>query len=201
MQAIVFDFGNVIGFFDHRITTRRLAAYGDLSAEELFARLYGGVLEDDYERGRLTTAEFIAHACEHCRLRCSEEQFAQAWADVFWPNDEVIALLPELGTRYRLLLGSNTNELHSRRFCQQFADSFRHFQHLVLSFQVGARKPDASFFHHCERLAGYPASECLFIDDLPDNVAGARACGWNGIVYSTAAELRQQLAQMMDRKG
>src|SRR5881396_1057953 len=59
MQAIVFDFGNVIGFFDHRITTRRLAPYGDLSAEELFARLYGGALEDDYERGRLTTAEFI----------------------------------------------------------------------------------------------------------------------------------------------
>ena len=201
MQAIVFDFGNVVGFFDHRRTTRRLAPYGDLSAEELFARLYGGALEDDYDRGQLTTAEFVAQARERCRLHCSEEQFAQAWSDVFWPNDEVIALLPELRARYRLLLGSNTNELHSRRFCQQFADSFRHFQHLVFSFEVGARKPDPAFFRHCQRLAGCPPAECLFIDDLPANVAGAQACGWNGIVYTTAAKLRRQLAEVLDRKG
>ena len=55
-------------------------------------------------------------------------------------------------------------------------------------------KPAAAFFDACLRLAGCAPEECVFIDDLPANVAGARACGWHGIVYTDAPDLRQQLA-------
>jgi glucose-1-phosphatase len=196
IRAIVFDFGNVIGFFDHRRTTARLAEHCDLSPEELFQRIYGGPLEHDYDQGRLTSDAFLARVREACRLRCSDEVFTEAWNDVFRPNDEVIALLPELKPHYRLLLGSNTNELHSRHFRRQFAEALRYFDHLILSHEIGARKPDTAFFHHCERLAGCRPEECLFIDDLPPNVAGARACGWHGFVYTTAADLRRRLAEL-----
>ena len=89
-----------------------------------------------------------------------------------------------------------TNELHSRHFRRQFAEALRWFDHLVLSHEIGARKPDAAFFRHCEGLAGCRPEECLFIDDLSANVAGARACGWHGIVYTTAADLRRRLAEL-----
>jgi putative hydrolase of the HAD superfamily len=117
---------------------------------------------------------------------------ATAWADIFWPNHDVIALLPLLKPRYRLLLGSNTNELHTQQFCRQFAEAFQHFDHLVFSFEIGVRKPQAGFFEHCRRLAGCAPEECVFIDDLPANVAGARSCGWHGIVYEDINDLRQQ---------
>lgn len=193
IAAIVFDFGNVVGFFDHRRTTQRLLAHSELAADTLHGQLFGGALEDDYESGRLTTPEFLARVREVCRLCCPPETVAAAWADIFWPNEEVAALLPLLKPRYRLLLGSNTNDLHARHFLRQFADTLRHFDHVVLSHQVGARKPKPAFFHHCQRLAGCPAEACLFIDDLPANVAGARACGWDGIVYSNGDALRQEL--------
>ena len=41
----------------------------------------------------------------------------------------------------RLLLLSNTNEMHSRQFLAQFADTLAHFDHVVLSHQVGVRTP------------------------------------------------------------
>jgi putative hydrolase of the HAD superfamily len=127
------------------------------------------------------------------RLRCNDDYLARAWADIFRPNLEVCALLPVLKPRFRLLLGSNTNELHSRQFRRQFADHFRYLDALVLSHEVGVRKPQAGFFRHCQKLAGCGPEECLFIDDLPANVAGARTLGWQGIVYTGIEDLRAEL--------
>jgi glucose-1-phosphatase len=196
IKTIVFDFGRVVGFFDHRLTTSRLAAHTRLSADEMHAHLFGGTLEDDYESGKISTSEFLQRVRATCGLTCADEIIATAWGDIFWPNQEICALLPLLKPRYRLLLGSNTNELHARHFCKQFADWLRYFDALVLSHEIGVRKPQAGFFEHCSRLAGCPPAECLFIDDLAANVAGARACGWQGIVYTGFAELCEQLTAL-----
>src|SRR5205814_7490201 len=109
-----------------------------------------------------------------CQLGCDEEFMSRALADVFWPNEEVCALVPRLKPRYRLLLASNTNDLHARHFERLFEPTLTHFDACVLSYQVGARKPSAAFFAHCQRLAQCAPAECLFIDDLPANVAGAQ---------------------------
>jgi putative hydrolase of the HAD superfamily len=38
--------------------------------------------------------------------------------------------------------------------------------------------------------------ECLFVDDTPANVAGAIACGWQGIVFhGDASELEEKMKQ------
>ncbi len=193
IKTIVFDFGNVVGFFDHRLTSARLASYSAMEVEAIHAYLFGGPLEDDYESGRLATADFLRQVRQTCKLTCSENELATAWADIFHPNEAVCDLLPRLKHRYRLLLGSNTNELHSRHFCQQFTEVLRHFDALVFSHHIGIRKPAAGFFAHCQSLAGCAAEECLFIDDSPANVRGALACGWHGIVYAGVPELRKQL--------
>jgi putative hydrolase of the HAD superfamily len=196
IRTIVFDFGNVVGFFDHRRTTERLASHAGIPADAIHGYLFGGDLEDEYESGKLTTAEFLGRIRAYCRLECPDDFVATAWGDIFWPNSAVCELLPRLRPNYRLLLGSNTNELHARHFCRQFAEVFRNFDALVLSHEVGARKPRAEFFEHCRRLAGCAAEECLFIDDLPPNVAGARASGWQGLVYRKDMNLADQLAAL-----
>jgi putative hydrolase of the HAD superfamily len=194
VQTIVFDFGNVIGFFDYGLATSRLARHSPLSAEAIQRLIYGGDLEDAYESGRMSSADFLRRVREGCGLTGPDEALAEAYVDMFWPNEEVCALVPRLKPRYRLLLGSNTTELHSRHFRRQFAEALRPFDALVLSHEVGARKPRPEFFRHCERLAACPAAACLFIDDVPANVAGARACGWQGIVYRQGDDLARRLA-------
>jgi putative hydrolase of the HAD superfamily len=196
IKTIVFDFGNVIGFFDHWLVTKRLAAHGDVPAEEFHSFLFGGSLEDEYEKGRIDSAEFLKCVRERGRLRCSEEVLVADYTEIFWPNAEVCALLPQLKPSYRLLLASNTSELHSRQFRRQFADILRVFDALVLSHEIGVRKPERAFFVRCLGLAGCGAGECVFIDDLPANVAGARACGWHGILYTGIENLRRDLAAL-----
>src|SRR5207253_11408919 len=108
IKAIVFDFGQVVGLFDHRLTTNRLVCYGNLPADELHGRLFGTAIEDDYESGRLSTAQFLKAVRESCRLSCSEDFLASAWADIFVPNPDLCALIARLKPYYRLLLASNT---------------------------------------------------------------------------------------------
>jgi putative hydrolase of the HAD superfamily len=197
IRAIVFDFGNVVGFFSHRRAAQQLAAYaaeGDAGAIQDF--VFGRKLDDDFERGAIDSAAFRARVREGCRLACDDAQFDAAYSDIFWPNPEVTELLPRLCGRYRLLLLSNTTELHSRWFRRQFAAVLAHLDHVVLSHEVGLRKPDRRVFEHCRVVAGCTTSECLFVDDTAVNVEAARAYGWHALVYRPGGNLRGQLAEL-----
>lgn len=196
IQTIIFDFGNVVGFFDHRLVSSRLLPHAAVAAEEIHQLIFGSALEDEYEKGKLTSAEFLRHLRDRCGLGCSDDVVVQSYADIFWPNADVCALLPRLKPAYSLMLASNTTELHFRQFREQFADPLRYFDDVVLSFEVGVRKPSPAYFEHCLNRAGCPASACVFIDDLPANVAGARACGLHGIVYTGPDGLRRELAAL-----
>src|SRR5262249_43818867 len=184
------------GYFAHRRPTRRLLEHTDLSEAAMRAALFATPLEHDYETGRITSEQFLREVRELCGFRCPVDELAAAWADIFQPNHEVCALIPVLKDRYPLLLGSNTNDLHARQFCRQFADTLRHFRHLVLSHQVGTRKPHLAFFEHCVERAERPASECLFIDDLAANVEAARRVGLEAIVYKDCEDLLAQFRRL-----
>ena len=71
------------------------------------------------------------------------------------------------------------------------------FDAVVLSHAIGVRKPRPGFFHHCQELAGCPAAECLFIDDLAVNIEGARSAGLQGIVYTPQGNFAEEL----EKKG
>ncbi len=196
IATVVFDFGNVVGHFSHRKAAEQLAVYSALEADAILAYLFNGQLEDDFEAGRIPTADFIRRVTDGCRLSCTEAQFEAAFADMFHPNSEVCELLPRLKPGYRLQLLSNTNDLHARQFRRQFARTLAWFDDLVLSHEVGLRKPSQGVFEHCRRLAGCPPEACLFIDDLPANVAGARACGWHGLVYRPGDDLAANISAL-----
>jgi putative hydrolase of the HAD superfamily len=194
IRTVVFDFGNVLGFFSHQQAAKQLAAFGAASPEAIQSYLFGGTLEEDYESGRLTTPLLLGLLRETFHLRGSDEELGRAFADMFTPNEPVCRLVPRLKPRYRLVLLSNTNDLHYRQFRPQFADTLDCFDALVLSHEIGVRKPDRRVYDHCRNLANCPAAECLFIDDLPSNIEGARALGWQGLVYRRGDDLAAALA-------
>jgi len=193
MKTIIFDLGNVVAFFDHFRALEKLRPFSPLTPQEMYAAVFAGELEDRVERGQLAPAVFLRDVHRLWQLRCDVEFLAHTVGDIFSANPEVCELIPRLKQRYRILLGSNTNAVHARRFLKQFAGVLGHFDHLVLSHEIGTRKPDADFFHTCQRLANAKASECVFIDDLPVNIEGARAIGFHGVLYRPYMGLAAQL--------
>jgi putative hydrolase of the HAD superfamily len=193
IRTIVFDFGNVVAFFDHGRSVAKLAAYTPLPPVELALRVYGDPIADDYERGLLSTSEFVREAILNAKLSCTPVEFLAAYTDIFWPNPEVIDLVPRLKPAYRVVLASNTNDAHYLRYTADYAAELAPFDHLVASHHAAARKPDPSFFAYAQQFTHAQAGECLFVDDLPVNVEAARRFGWEGLVYQADCTLPEKL--------
>ncbi|MFI6596166.1 HAD family hydrolase [Nonomuraea sp. NPDC050536] len=71
------------------------------------------------------------------------------------------------------------------------------FDAVVISAEVGMRKPEPGIFRHALELVALPGEECVFIDDLEANIVAARALGITGIHHrdpdTTLAELESLL--------
>ena len=185
--ALIFDFGNVVAFFDYAVACdtygRRLGMTGEALLTCLRDRGLLGVVHA-FESGKLAPEEFTRSVGRLAGLDLDHDEFARNWADIFTLNRPVADLLAALKRAgHRLVLGSNTNEIHARQFRRQFADTLAHFDRLVLSYEVGHLKPSAPFYLACAEAAGAAPQDCLFIDDLPENVAGARQAGLDAILF------------------
>jgi epoxide hydrolase-like predicted phosphatase len=58
------------------------------------------------------------------------------------------------------------------------------FHDVVDSSEVGLRKPDARIFELAASRLGASPPECVFLDDMDSNVAGARAVGMEAILVT-----------------
>jgi HAD superfamily hydrolase (TIGR01509 family) len=58
------------------------------------------------------------------------------------------------------------------------------FDVCALSYEVHAVKPERAIYEAAARLAGYEPNEIFFVDDRPENVAGAREAGFESVLYT-----------------
>jgi putative hydrolase of the HAD superfamily len=68
------------------------------------------------------------------------------------------------------------------------------FDGVVLSYEVGFRKPAPAIFAHAAAVAGVRADACVLIDDLTVNCAGAESAGWRAIEFTGTAHAIGRLA-------
>ena len=55
---------------------------------------------------------------------------------------------------------------------------------MILSHEVGAAKPDRKIYEAVQNITGEKPEAHLFIDDIEENVDGARSLGWDGIQFT-----------------
>jgi putative hydrolase of the HAD superfamily len=70
------------------------------------------------------------------------------------------------------------------------------FDAVVISGEVGMRKPDPEIFEHTLALLGLTAPECVFVDDLRRNVRAAVALGFVGVHHTSYATTAAELATL-----
>ncbi len=99
------------------------------------------------------------------------------------------AIRPEV-PRYAL---SNTNPAHLQELQRAFAALLARFRRVFVSHEIGHRKPDRAAFEHVLREIALPAHEVLLFDDLPANVAAARACGMQAVQVRGPQDVREGL--------
>lgn len=94
-------------------------------------------------------------------------------------------------------MGTNQNPVRGR-FMLAHLPYAEHFDALFHSWQIGFVKPDPAFFSHIVAALGVQPEEAVFVDDMVENVAGARQAGLIGVHFGlleTIGQLRRKLHQ------
>lgn len=71
------------------------------------------------------------------------------------------------------------------------------FDAVVISAEVGMRKPEPRIFALAAELIGLRPRECVFIDDIEANVEAAEAAGLVGVHHQVAAATAQRLSELL----
>ena len=73
---------------------------------------------------------------------------------------------------------------------------FEHFDEVLLSYQVGVRKPDSAAFRLLANRLDVELEELIFVDDLPLNVDAAQAIGINAVLFESLEQLVPELKSL-----
>jgi putative hydrolase of the HAD superfamily len=69
----------------------------------------------------------------------------------------------------------------------------RHFDDLVLSYEVRAMKPQPEIFQAAIQSAGCRPEECFYTDDIAAYVAAARGMGIDGVQFESRAQIEGEM--------
>jgi putative hydrolase of the HAD superfamily len=155
----------------------------------------------ELECGRVSEHDFLARVAavlaEQLQREIAMHDFAEHYFAGLTRNAPMIELMAALrGEGYRMAcLTNNVREWQPRWSAIAPIDEI--FELVVDSAFVGMRKPDREIYELTVQGLGVSAAECLFVDDIEVNCAGARAAGLHAIRYVDAdqatAEIRAAL--------
>jgi glucose-1-phosphatase len=193
IKTIILDLGKVIVPFDFGHSVRLMQEVCPHSMEELRRRLFSDGLVADYEMGLVESEDFVQAICQRLDLQVPYERFCSVWCAIFEPDPLLSEdLLIRLRRRYRLLLLSNTNDIHYRMLRRTYR-LLDHFDGYVLSHEVKAAKPAPAIYHAAINMAQCAPGECFFTDDILENVVAARRCGLDAEQFLSREKLEEDL--------
>jgi putative hydrolase of the HAD superfamily len=182
IKAVLFDFGGVLaeeGFHNGLVA---LAHEQGLDSETMPHRAMQAVYDSGFVLGRGTAADFWRLLRQRTGLKGEDALLTRRILDGFMLRPWMLELVQRLREQGYItgILSDQTDWLDKLDDKQHFS---RVFDHIFNSYYLGKGKRDISLFKDVATTLDLPPAALLFIDDNADNVARAKAAGWQTIHY------------------
>lgn len=175
-KYFLFDIGNVLVDFDFQVLLDRIAEDSGIAVERSTERDLE--MHHAVEEGVISDQAFVDYLNEAKGLSWTVDDLIGVWQKMFTVNETGRGLFREAIERglpvYTL---SNIAEHHIEAIERNWPGFFDGATGLFLSYEIGARKPNAEIYRHLLENLGIHGEQCLFIDDRADNIEAARAAG------------------------
>ena len=190
-NIIALDIGRVCVGLNYQGCAEKL---GLKSEEELAKVSEIWELNDRMERGEIGVEQFV----EELKALFPEHSTAAivaAWQTIIGEEiigmREVVMSLVRQG--FEIVFLSNTSALHFKEVSQKLS-FFDQVKGAVLSFEVGAMKPEGEIYKHFEEKYTRPK---LFIDDKEENILAAQKRDWQCYQMGDVRELNAMIARSL----
>lgn len=191
--VLIFDLGGVVLDWNPRHLYRKLIP-DDEQREWFLSQVCGPEWNAQMDAGRA-----FSEAVEELGRRFPEHRewisaYHRRWPEMLaGPIPGMTELITELAESGRELYAISNFAAEMFPVTLESYPVLRRFRDVVISSSVGVCKPDTRIFALALDRFGVAASDCLFIDDVAANVAGAKAAGIAAVQFTSAANLRQLL--------
>ena len=195
IKVIIFDLGNVLVDFNHRIAADRISKFTDKSPDEMFNIFFDSELTGLFEEGKISPKEFFLKIKDMLNLELDYDSFLPIWNEIFFLTKENLAvynLAKQLKNNYKIALLSNINILHFDYLKKKFP-VFDAFHNIITSYEVGARKPSPLIYKKTLDILESLPHQVFYTDDRPELAQSAKELGIRGFVFRGIEQLKEDL--------
>jgi len=184
-DAIFCDLGNVLINFDHRIAVKKILRLTPKDEQDIYQLFFDSGITKDYEEGKISSIEFFKKVKDSLELDINYNKFLPIWNDIFFEtllNKKMQNLLKAVKGKYKLIMISNINETHYE-FLKKKMPIFGEFDKLILSYEIGFRKPAREIYDAALKSVNTAPSKAFYVDDRADLIEAALGYGIKGMAF------------------
>lgn len=186
IKAVVFDIGNVlIGWRPERYFTE---AVGQERADAFFAAVDLYDMNDRGDRGEDFAAVLAEMIGTYPEFAHELGLWRDHWIDLTGPEIErSVRILHALRRADVLVYALSNFGAETFGWAEARYPFLTEFDAQFISGRMGIAKPDAEIYQRVEAAIGIDPGAIFFVDDRRENIAAARARGWQGHVFENEA--------------
>lgn len=197
IQYLVFDLGNVLVEFKPADYLRRIGI-PEADVETLVKLIFKDKRWNEFDRGTITIEEYTSD------LKVENPQYAKSIEEIFsgnWPQKflipkkDSIKFLEEASSKYGIYILSNVSKYVLDYI--KTLDFFRYVSGGTYSYEIHLCKPEPEIYERFLEEHNLQPEECLFLDDLPENINQARKNGMHGIIFHDNLQEVRDFLKMM----
>jgi 2-haloacid dehalogenase len=191
VEAMIFDFGNVLIGWDPENLYRKLIA-DPAERKRFLTEVCNGAWNHHQDLGRPwdeAIAERIEKHPQHeALIRAYHARFPEMLSGPVAEGNAILERVVAAGMPCYGLTNWSSDTYHGSRAVMPF---LQHMRYTAVSGDLKMAKPEPQIFHHLLEKISLPAERCAFLDDNAANIAAAEKLGIKAVLFSndgTAAE-------------
>ncbi len=198
IKNVVFDVGQVLLEFNWRKFVDELNMSDDTKKKLINATIGSQKHWDEHDRGVLSDEEFISSCIKiepdiPDEIRYYMENVGKIVKEYDY-STPLMRTLKELG--YKVYILSNYGRTPFK-YALEHMSFFDEADGRVVSYEVGAVKPEQEIFKIFVDKYNLEPSECVFIDDRADNIEASIRAGMSGIVFKNIEQVLLELDNIL----
>lgn len=191
---LLLDYAGVVGLPQSDEARSGLVMTAGADSDRFWSAYWA--LRQPYDAGSLSAKKYWDGVAKKLGLAWSDERSAelvrqdtQSWLRPNCEVLEIVAAARQRGMRLAILSNAPKELAEAVRRLEWM----RPFTELLFSCELGLTKPDPECYAAAIAQLGVAAGEVLFVDDRPENVAGAENVGLRGVMFQDEHGLRTAL--------
>lgn len=191
-QAVVFDWGDVMGSFDRSLLVEFMCDSFHFTKEEF--EQANREKWQTLDEGR-SDVDFWLEFASKRRITLPEtwdSQYLSVFESCIDLNPSMYALVGEL-TKNKVQIALLSNATPRQAATIRKMGLYKPFDPCLLSCEIGIEKPDLKAYSLLLTSLRLSGPEILFIDDRPENVEAAKKIGIDALLFESPEQLRKEL--------